>query len=80
MAGRDRVNDGTWPAERPCDHVQILLGAYVLGGLSEGEESSVRAHLNRCPQCCAEHRELAAVPGWLDLLDDDEGLAGPPER
>ena len=70
----------------------MLLGAYVLGGLSAGEESTVRAHLDRCPQCRAEHSDLARVPGWLDLLGDDKGAGrsagehadqgegGPPER
>ena len=35
------------PARRE-GHVQLLLGAYVLGGLSASEEAAVRAHLSRC--------------------------------
>jgi anti-sigma factor RsiW len=64
-------------------HVQLLLGAYVLGGLSEAEETAVRAHLDRCALCRAEHEELAEVPPWLDLLasaglpgDDGDGDFG----
>jgi predicted anti-sigma-YlaC factor YlaD len=49
-------------------HVQQLLGAYVLGGLSVLAEAVVRAHLDRCLPCRAEHDELACVPSWLDLL------------
>lgn len=52
-------------------HVQLLLGAYVLGGLSAQEEAAVRAHLSRCALCQAEHDELACVPSWLDLLRED---------
>jgi hypothetical protein len=52
-------------------HVQLLLGAYVLGGLSASEESAVRAHLERCIRCRTEHDELACVPPWLDLLSSD---------
>jgi Putative zinc-finger len=51
-------------------HVRLLLGAYVLGGLSEQEASMVRAHLGRCVRCRAVHDELALVPGWLDLLSE----------
>jgi hypothetical protein len=51
-------------------HVHLLLGAYVLGGLSTAEEAAVRAHLERCAQCQAEHDELALVPSWLDLLGE----------
>jgi hypothetical protein len=52
-------------------HVQLQLGAYVLGGLSEVEEAAVEAHLDRCSLCRAEYGELAIVPPWLDLLAGD---------
>lgn len=64
-------------------HVQLQLGAYVLGGLSAAEEADVRAHLDRCVRCRAAHEELAVVPPWLDLLRSDEADAdgpGPPGR
>ncbi len=55
----------------------MLLGAYLLGGLSEHEEFSVRAHLHRCAACRAEYDELAEVPPLLDLLAEDAGAGGP---
>lgn len=62
-------------------HVQLLLGAYVLGGLSPTEETAVAAHLGQCPQCQAEYEDLACVPLWLDLLksQDDDLRPGQPE-
>jgi len=70
--------------------MQVLLGAYILGGLSAAEKTAVREHLDRCARCRAEHDDLACVPGWLDLLaeseaggdtdlraGDDHGAAGP---
>lgn len=49
-------------------HVQMLLGAYLLGGLSAAETAAVRAHLGRCAACRAEHDDLALVPALLSLL------------
>jgi anti-sigma factor RsiW len=51
-------------------HVELLLGAYLFGGLSEEEAAEVRAHLKVCATCKAEHDELAPVPGLLSLLSD----------
>lgn len=53
-------------------HVQLLLGAYVLGGLSPAEKVGVETHLAQCAQCQAEYEELACVPLWLDLLKSDD--------
>jgi predicted anti-sigma-YlaC factor YlaD len=57
-------------AESPSDdgHVQTLLGVYLLGGMSAGDEAAVRAHLAVCKQCRDEHDYLAVVPRWLDLV------------
>lgn len=57
-------------AESPSDdgHVQALLGVYLLGGMSAGDEAAVRAHLAVCKQCRDEHDYLAVVPRWLDLV------------
>ncbi len=57
-------------------HVQMLLGVYLLGGLSEHEEYSVRAHLRRCAKCRAEYDELAEVLPLLDLLAAEEAIGG----
>jgi anti-sigma factor RsiW len=53
-------------------HVRLLLGAYVLGGLTVPQEAAVRAHLERCEPCRAEHDELASIRSWLDLLTPEE--------
>jgi anti-sigma factor RsiW len=58
-------------------HVQFLLGAYVLGGLSPADEADVQAHLAQCAQCRAECEELACVPSWLDLLKSEDADAAP---
>jgi anti-sigma factor RsiW len=72
-----RCRISTDKAGKDIGHVRLLLGAYVLGGLSLGEELSVRAHLRRCAQCRAEYDELADFPGLLDLLGDLTGEAEP---
>jgi anti-sigma factor RsiW len=59
------------------EHVQMLLGALLLGGLSAPEESAVRSHLDICAQCRAEHDDLACVPRWLDLLRDETAEGAP---
>jgi predicted anti-sigma-YlaC factor YlaD len=67
----------------------MLLGAFLLGGLSSREATAVRAHLDVCAECRAEHDYLACVPCWLDLVrepaaadvqltpDTDEGMRRP---
>jgi anti-sigma factor RsiW len=70
--GRRVAKGGMASAREHGKHVQILLGAYLLGGLSAHEEAAVRAHLDGCAQCRAEHDELACVPAWLDLLAEAE--------
>jgi hypothetical protein len=70
------VTLGMAPAGERGGHVQMLLGAYLLGGLSAGEASAVRAHLDRCTPCRAEHDDLACVPSWLSLLPALETPAG----
>jgi hypothetical protein len=73
----------TSAAERGS-HVQLLLGAYLLGGLSASEEAAVRAHLDRCPLCRAEYDDLACVPSWLGLVGsevaDGHDRPGGPDR
>jgi hypothetical protein len=56
-------------------HVRILLGAFLLGGLSAGEERAVRSHLDACAECRAEYEYLACVPQWLDLVRGESGDA-----
>lgn len=66
-----------------CNHVQILLGVYVLGGLRGHQETRVRTHLARCARCRAEYEELAEVPALLDMITSEDAAeagrpAGPP--
>lgn len=56
------------PADDGSCRTRFLLGAYVLGGLSDREEAAVEAHLSYCAGCQAEYEELACVPELLDLL------------
>ena len=57
-------------------HVQMLLGAYILGGLSECEEFSVRSHLGRCLRCRFEYDDLAVLPAVLDLFAEELEAGG----
>jgi putative zinc finger protein len=61
----------------------MLLGAFLLGGLSSREAAAVRAHLDACLECRTEHDYLACVPSWLDLVRgeaEDAQLAGDAEQ
>ena len=55
------------PAGARDVHVQMQLGAYLLGGLTPPEEATVRYHLARCARCQTEHDELAWVAQLLSL-------------
>lgn len=58
-----------WGTEKNDNaHAGMLLGAFLLGGLSGDEATAVRAHLDVCVACRSEHDYLACVPGWLDLV------------
>ncbi len=50
----------------------MLLGAYLMGGLPDDDDAAVRAHLEVCAMCKAEHDDLAPVAGWLNLLPDEQ--------
>lgn len=56
-------------SEQGGEHVQLLLGAYVLQALPQDEERVVAAHLAACSSCLAEAAELAQVRRVLDRLD-----------
>jgi hypothetical protein len=47
----------------------IDLGAYLLGGMSEGESLEMRSHIDGCEWCSAELRLLHPV---VDMLDSTE--------
>lgn len=52
------------------------LGMYALGRLDEPETVALQAHLDGCPDCRDELRELTPVASVLSLADPDR-LAGP---
>ena len=47
----------------------VLLGAYVLGALSETDQAAFRSHLRWCQHCREELAEVAGLPRLLDLVD-----------
>jgi anti-sigma factor RsiW len=57
-------------------HVQMLLGAYVLGALSPDEDLRVSVHLQSCDVCTADYLELAEVPSLLSALSEEDLLEG----
>ncbi|MFC3573120.1 zf-HC2 domain-containing protein [Streptomyces yaanensis] len=50
------------------DALRLALGGYVLGALSPAETEQVRAHLEVCAECRAEHAELAGLPALLSMV------------
>ncbi len=48
---------------------KLSLGAYALGDLPADERAAISAHLEGCPECRAELRELEGVAALLPLAD-----------
>jgi anti-sigma factor RsiW len=61
-----------------CEHVRPAIGAYLLGALDAAEAEEVRRHLERCPDCAAEHDALAPVPGLLSVAGGAEAATAEP--
>jgi hypothetical protein len=60
---------------------KLSLGAYALGDLSADERAAIAAHLEGCPECRAELRELEGVAALLPLADPariEQPTARPP--
>lgn len=57
--------------------LQLLLGAYVLGGLDAEDRRQIEEHLPQCPACTTELSRFAAVPGLLQLAPPSEPPATP---
>jgi anti-sigma factor RsiW len=47
------------------EHVTDMLSAYIDGTLDEAERGQVRAHLEGCDKCRAEHAEIVATRAML---------------
>ena len=63
----------------PCRDWRGALGAAALGVIEPAEEIALRAHLDGCPACRAELRELTAVARALEAAPAAEVIAAPPE-
>jgi anti-sigma factor RsiW len=48
-----------------CDELRAAIGAYVLDALDVEEAAAVQRHLRECPECAAEHAQLAPIPELL---------------
>ena len=51
------------------EDLHIMLGAYVLGALTNRDDRAFRDHLRACAPCRRELDELAGITRLLDLLD-----------
>jgi len=57
-------------ADEGAEHVQHLLGAYVLSALPADEDLAVSRHLAVCSSCAADAADLHDVRRVLDRLDE----------
>ncbi|MEW1952388.1 zf-HC2 domain-containing protein [Terrabacter sp. NPDC080008] len=64
------------------DELHVLLGAYVLGGLSNEDHRAFSEHLRTCARCQAELGQVSGLPRLLELAGPrggphlDEGADG----
>jgi anti-sigma-K factor RskA len=58
---------------------RLSLGAYALGDLPPDERAAMAAHIEGCPECRAELRELEGVAALLPLADPAR-IEAPPVR
>ena len=58
-----------------CAHVREELGGYLFDALEPEERDAVAAHLATCPECAAQHAQLAGLPRLVAAAD---GLVIPP--
>src|SRR6201996_105818 len=58
---------------------RLSLGAYALGALPPDERAAIAAHIEGCPECRAELRELEGVAALLPLADPAR-IEEPPVR
>lgn len=57
--------------ETDHEHRKVLLGGYVLGGLTSAERDEVESHLPGCAECRADLEELETLPDVLELARSD---------
>ena len=59
------------------DELQVLMGAYVLGGLNEADHGAFAEHLRGCAVCQRELAQVSGIPRLLDLASDAALTADP---
>jgi anti-sigma factor RsiW len=64
-------------SEPEHDEVQLLLGAFVLGGLEPAEHQAFTRHLRSCGECQREAAQLSGLPALLDLVEPGQEAASP---
>jgi Putative zinc-finger len=57
------------PPEPEHEELQLLLGAFVLGGLDTVEHQAFTRHLRTCQVCQREAAQLSGLPALLDLVE-----------
>ena len=62
------------------ESLHILLGAFVLGGLSPGDRQAFSEHLSSCQKCRHELDQVAGIPRLLDLIAPSELGPASPQR
>ena len=55
------------------DDLHALLGAYVLGGLSDDDHRAFSEHLRSCRQCQTDMGQVSGLPRLLDLAGPEGG-------
>ena len=53
------------------DDLHVLLGAYVLGGLSDEDHRAFSEHLRTCGRCQADLGQVSGLPRLLDLASPE---------
>ncbi len=69
---------GNHEAVGVSEAIRLSLGAYILGTLSVEEDEQVRAHLEQCAECRAEHARLAGLPALLATISEAEAAGEAP--
>ena len=55
------------------DELHVLLGAYLLGGLSDADHRAFTEHLRTCADCQSELGQLSGLPRLLELARPVDG-------
>lgn len=53
-------------------HMRDKLSGYIDGMLSQGEASAVKEHLDRCPACMEEYKEMVKIIGHMNQMESLE--------